>query len=980
MVRMDKILRINVAAAGGPQTSVEPLGRYEKLGGRAMTTTILWEEVNPTCDPFGGENKIILAPGVMSGSVATTSGRLSIGFKSPMTGGIKEANAGGQASQYLARLGYAAVVLEGERQGDDLYKIVINSEGASLVKCNELKKLGNYAVAEKIKDEHGDNVALICVGIAGELGMINSSIAVTDPEFRPTRHAARGGGGSVMGSKGIKAIVVDGKSAPMRQPLDKEAFTAANKKLIKAMQSSDYTGQSLPAFGSASIAETINEMGAYPALGAKQGSWDGVAKISGPTLAELEKKRGASPTHGCHTGCMIRCSGIFNNEKGEYVTKQPEYETLWSHGGFCGIDDLDVIAKLDFLDDDIGLDTIDMGVTIGMLMEAGEIAWGDGEAAIAVVEEIRTGSEKGMLYGSGAALVAKHFGVKRAPVIKGQAMAAYDPRGMKGLGVTYATSPMGADHSAGHTLPNHLKVAEPNVEALATDKQWLASSVAQIGCTAFDTTGYCLFVSFGSLDKPEVVKFLLDSVTAFTGDAWNETSFAALGIRVLRMERDFNMRAGFTAEDDRLPEWMTKEPLPPHNHVFDVSNDDLDQVHNHAAAILAMYEGVIMAFAPPMSLMGEGVHRLVPDNLVALGVSKALIVTDQGVTSAGLLKLLTDVFDAKHMPYAVYNDTEPNPTTENVDAAMEIYIAEKCNGLVSLGGGSPHDCAKVVGILANHPGKACDYEGLFGLTKMLPPMIAITTTSGTGSEVSFGAVVSDTKRHAKMVMADPKLVPIIAVNDPIMTRTMPPHITAGTGMDALTHAVEAYTSAMANPYTDGLCLQAIKLIFNALPKAVENGDDMEARMDMCYGQYCAGLAMNSAQLGSVHSLAHSLGAHYNLPHGDCNAMMLPHGLKKTKAVQIDKFVSMAQTMGIDIQSCSKEEAADKAIAAIETLMGKINIATTITELLKRCHMPEASSSDIPALVDHAMADPCNGASPVAFSRQDFQEIYERVWG
>jgi aldehyde:ferredoxin oxidoreductase len=977
---MDKILRVDIGAAGGPQAKVEALGRYETLGGRAMTSTILWEEVDPTCDPLGAENKLIIAPGIMSGTAATTSGRLSIGYKSPMTGGIKESNSGGQASQYLARLGYAAVIFEGERQGDDLYKMVINKDGFSFVKCNDLKMLGNYAVAEKIKAEHGEKVALMCVGIAGELGLVNSTVALTDPEFRPTRHAARGGAGAVMASKGIKAIVIDPKDAPRREPVNKEAFVAANKNLVKAMQGSEYTGAGLPAYGSALIADVINEMGAYPALGAKQGQWDGVEKISGPAIAALETERGGNPTHGCHTGCMIRCSGIYNDKKGKYLTKQPEYETLWSHGGYCGIDDPDAIAKMDYLDDDIGLDTIDMGVTIGMLMEAGEIAWGDSAAAIAAVEEIRTGSEKGILYGSGAALVAKHFGVKRAPVVKGQAMAAYDPRGMKGLGVTYATSTMGADHTAGHTLANHLMAAEPHVEALATEKQWLASSVAQIGCTAFDATGYCLFVSFGSLDKPEVVKFVLDSMSAFTGDAWNETSFAAMGIRVLRMERDFNKRAGFTAKDDRLPEWMTKEPLPPHNHVFDVPDADLDQVHNHAAAILAMYEGVTMAFAPPMSLMGEGVHKLVPDNLTALGVSKALIVADQGVTKAGLLKLLTDAFDAKHMSYAVYNDTEPNPTTDNVDAALAIFKAENCDGLVSLGGGSPHDCAKVVGVMAKHPGKACDYEGLFGLTKMLPPLISVTTTSGTASEVSFGAVVTDVERHSKMVLVDPKLTPIVAVNDPLMTRTMPPHITAGTGMDALTHAIEAYVSALSNPYTDGLCIKAIELIFDALPKAFANGDDMKARMDMCYGQYCAGMAMNSAQLGSVHSLAHSLGAHYNLAHGDCNAMMLPHGMHKTKAVQPDKFVRMAQAMGIDTQNCSKEEAADKAIAAVEALMAEINIATTVTELLKRCRKEPASASDIPELVDHAMGDVCNGASPIAFSREDFQEIYEKVWG
>ena len=226
---MDKILRINVGAEGGPKSSVESLGRYATLGGRAMTSTVIWEEVDPTCDPLGPANKLVIAPGIMSGTQATTSGRLSVGYKSPLTKGIKESNSGGQGSQYLAKLGYAAVIIEGERRDDTLYQIVINADGATITPCNEYRMLGNYDLADKIKAIFGDKVALFSIGQAGEQLLANSTIALTDPEFRPTRHAARGGAGAVLGSKGIKAIIVDATGLPLRQPADAEAFKKANK-------------------------------------------------------------------------------------------------------------------------------------------------------------------------------------------------------------------------------------------------------------------------------------------------------------------------------------------------------------------------------------------------------------------------------------------------------------------------------------------------------------------------------------------------------------------------------------------------------------------------------------------------------------------------------------------------------------------------------------------------------------------------------
>ena len=364
---MDKILRINMGAAGGPQVKSEPIGSYAGLGGRALTSTIIAKEVPPLCHPLGEDNKLVIAPGLLSGSAAAMSGRISVGCKSPLTGGIKEANAGGMASQMLGRLGVAAIVLEGKPKDGTLYKVSINKDKVAIQPDNSLKMLGNYAVVEKMKAAHGDKVSCISIGQAGEMKLAGASIAFTDMEFRPTRHAGRGGVGAVMGSKGVKVIVVDDTGCAVRSPKDPDKFKEANKNWVAGLRKHPVTGQGLPTYGTNVLTNVINEAGAYPTNNFMWGRFDNCSKISGETQAETENARGGegSATHGCHRGCVIRCSGTFYDKDGHYLTKQPEYETVWAHGGNCGIDDLDAIAMLDRLDDDFGLDTIEMGAAIG---------------------------------------------------------------------------------------------------------------------------------------------------------------------------------------------------------------------------------------------------------------------------------------------------------------------------------------------------------------------------------------------------------------------------------------------------------------------------------------------------------------------------------------------------------------------------------------------------------------------------------------
>jgi aldehyde:ferredoxin oxidoreductase len=577
---MEKILRIDMGAAGGPKAMDTPMGDYVGLGGRALTSAVVSKEVPPLCHPLGAENKLVIAPGMLSGTTGAMSGRISMGAKSPLTGGIKESNSGGQPSQVLARLGYAAIVLEGKPGNDDLYKVVITKDGVKIRPDNSLKMLPNYDLIEKMKSEHSDKIACISIGPAGEMKMSAASIACTDMELRPTRHAGRGGLGAVMGSKGVKVIVLDDTGMKMRPPKDPEKYKEANKTFVEGLKKHPVTGEALPAYGTNVLTNIVNEAGGYPTYNFKEGRFESAYKISGETQAETETARGGVATHGCHRGCVIRCSGIYNDKDGHFLTKQPEYETVWAHGGNCGICDLDAIAMLDFLDDNYGLDTIEMGATIGVAMEAGLLKFGDADGAINLMKEVGRGTPLGRILGNGAAVTGKVFGVERVPVVKGQAMPAYDPRAVQGIGVTYATSPMGADHTAGYAVATNLLKVGGDVDPLKPEGQVELSRNLQIATAAVDATGMCLFIAFAVLDQPETFQALIDMINAFYGLALTGDDVMALGKKILTMERDFNARAGFTQQQDRLPRYFKTDPVSPHNVTFDVKDEDLDKVFN----------------------------------------------------------------------------------------------------------------------------------------------------------------------------------------------------------------------------------------------------------------------------------------------------------------------------------------------------------------------------------------------------------------
>ena len=580
---MDKILRINMGPDGDPKYTEESLGGYQGLAGRGLTSGIVSKEVPPLCYPLGEDNKLVIAPGMLSGSAAAMSGRISVGCKSPLTGGIKEANAGGQGSQVLARLGYAAIVLEGKPKDDTLYKIMINKDGVQITPDNSLCMLGNYDLVDKIKADHGEKVVCISIGPAGEMKMAAATIALTDMEMRPTRHAGRGGVGAVMGSKGVKVIILDDAGMKMRSPKDPDKFKEANKAWVAGLRKHALTGEGLPTYGTNILTNVINEAGAFPTNNFISGRFDAVNNISGETLAETENARGGkgSATNGCHRGCVIRCSGTYYDKDGRYVTKQVEYETIWAHGANCGIDDLDAIAQMDRLDDDFGLDTIEMGAAIGVAMEAGIAKFGDAEAAINLINEVGKGTHLGRILGNGAGVTGKVFGIERVPVVKNQAMPAYDPRAVQGIGVTYATTPMGADHTAGYSVTANILDIGGTVDPLKPEGQMeLARNLQIATAILMDSTGMCLFIAFAILDQPDTFQALVDLINAFTGQSFSAEDLTEQGKAILKTERDFNTRAGFTEKDDRLPEYFKKEALPPHNVTFEVKDEDLDQVFN----------------------------------------------------------------------------------------------------------------------------------------------------------------------------------------------------------------------------------------------------------------------------------------------------------------------------------------------------------------------------------------------------------------
>ncbi len=547
---------------------------YMGLGGRGLTSLMINKEVPPTCDPLGPDNKLIFAPGYLSGTSLVNTSRLSVGAKSPLTGGIKESNVGGTVAVDLAHLGITAVIVEGKPSDDASYLLKIDIDGkAELIDGNAYKGLRTYELVKQLKEAHGEKNSITCIGPAGEFLLTSASVQTTDADGRPCRAAGRGGLGAVMGSKGLKALIV-AQGGKLTDPLlDMDAFKAAARNFAKAVKDDEGT-EDLAQLGSASLVASINAVGAFPTRNAREGQFDEVEKITGETMAEIIKSRGGKNAHmGC-AQCIIRCSNEYVDEKGDYVTSSLEYETIWSMGGMLCNSDLDSIAKLDFLCDDIGLDTISTGVAIAVAMDAGHKPFGDGQAAIEMVEAVAQGSDFGKIIGNGPAAVGKHFKHERVPVMKNQSMAAYDPRALQGMAVTYATSPMGGDHTAGWVVADNIADWGGKLDPFKAEGQVENSRNSQVHMAVVDTVGICDFAQSGFAAG---IDNACHMVTAKSGKPFNEDDWNKLGKRIIKAELEFNRKAGFTNKDDRLPKMFYEEPLPPHNKVVVISDEEMDK-------------------------------------------------------------------------------------------------------------------------------------------------------------------------------------------------------------------------------------------------------------------------------------------------------------------------------------------------------------------------------------------------------------------
>lgn len=571
-----KLYRVNMSNLSFATEEVPK--EWEVLGGRGLTSAIIAQEVDPTCHPLGSKNKLVFAPGLLGGTMAANSGRLSVGSKSPLTGGIKESNSGGTAAQRLAKLGVKALIVEGIPEGDKWYCLHVHKDGVEIKEETELLGKGNYEVLHTLTSRYGENTGVMTIGQAGEYKVAAANISIKDPKGH-IRSAGRGGLGAVMGSKRIKFITLDDNDGAGINMHDKEGFKKAAQIFNKGLLSHPVSGNALPKYGTDVLVNILNEAGGLPTKNFRMGQFDGAEKICGETMYDTIMSRKGDPTHGCHAGCIIRCSQTYNDKDGRYLTAGFEYETIWGFGAGCMVDDLDIIAHIDNICDDIGIDTIEMAGTMMVTMEAGVLPWGDGHGVLKLLkDEIKEGTSLGRILGNGADFTGRAYGVTRIPTVKHQTMTAYDPRSVKGIGVTYATNPMGADHTSGYTITSNILKVGGYVDPLSKEGQVELSRNMQISTAAIDSAGLCIFTAFAILDYEPVSHALIDMINAQYGTNWTVEDWFVLGKSVLKTERAFNEAAGFTKKDDRLPEFFS-EPIPPHNAIWDFTGEELDQVY-----------------------------------------------------------------------------------------------------------------------------------------------------------------------------------------------------------------------------------------------------------------------------------------------------------------------------------------------------------------------------------------------------------------
>ena len=881
-----KILRINIK---DEKITFENLKEeWRSIGGSAFIAKIMNREVLPTADPLGPENLFIVSAGPLAGTGAPQLGRVSVGAKSPLTLGIKEANSGGPAAQILDRLGIRAIIVHGGARDKRLCCLSISKDKATLIPADEYRGLKNYELVNKLRKQYGEKIAVISIGIAGERKYKGASVSFTDIFGDPSRNAARGGLGAVMGSKGLKAIIIDPSEAPQVEIENPKEFRKVVKSWVDILRH-DISCSLYSRFGTPFAISNSASQGSLPSNNYRSGRPANFIAVSGDSIQKILFERGGK-MHGCMPGCVVQCSIIYPDKEGKRLCSAYEYETIAMLGTNLGITEPDAIARLKFMCDDLGLDAIEIGSSLGLAAEAGQMSFGDWKSAARLLEEIEKETPLGLALGNGVMATAKYLGISRIPAYKGQAIPAHDPRSVKGTGVTYFTSPMGADHTAGLTykMPRN------------KDKQAENSLRSQVQAATCDAFGYCLNSVPGG--RASIYQFFSGLMNARYGLRMTPKDIMEIGKQTLKDQLAFNEKSEFSKMDLKATAFVREEAITPTGQVFDVDDEEMKKVWKGLDSY-GEKEKVWEVRIPPLPEMmfGAGVVGTTGERIRQLKIKRALLTTDPVMFSMGRADEVRKILESSGISAVIFSGVEPDPPIELLERVGKIYTDNRCDGIVGLGGGSSMDTAKAVALRVTHTGEMREYESIVGGTAkirpVLPPIICIPTTSGTGSEVNPYAVITDKERDLKFMLMSNHLIPRLAVIDPQYCKTMPPGLTVESGIDALAHCIEGYVSLAIpyHPYFEAMAVYGVKLIGRSLIRAYKNGNDIAARTDMCMAAICGGLAFLKG-LGIGHAITHVLGAHYHMPHGRAAIYGLLCFVKANKETCKEPFIDMAQLL------------------------------------------------------------------------------------
>ncbi len=924
-----------------------------KLGNRGLIAKTMTEEVNPRCNPLGSENKLIFATGIYAGYGFPTGNRLSVGAKSPLTGGIKESNVGGTMGTYFANHGIKELILEDT--GDEWSILVIDEAGSvTLIYADEYVGKGTYEASEMLYEQYGKKISACIIGPAGERMNTAASIQILDnASGHPSRAAGRGGLGAVMGSKKIKAVVI-------LAPKEKEKLPIVNEEKLKTaraalVQASMAGGAALKQGGTNVVLDALIPVNILPVqnFSGRLLNKEESDKVGTKAYIQRANSFGGKQGVACQPGCPIQCSNIINDKDGNMITAGLEYETYALGGPNCNIFDIDYIAYFDKACDDLGIDTIEAGNAIAVAMDAGFIPWGDIDKAKALINGAYKGTEAGLAFSNGVKSMGDYLNHDRVPQVKNQAFPAYDPRALKGMGVTYATSTMGADHTAGHTFSAKIDHTKPEGQ-VATSQQ-----MQVVGCIADNVC--CLF-SAGAIFAPQSYEF----AQAIFGDDINPTYLQSAGVQTIMMERAYNTKAGVEQKQDVLPEFLRNEKTQGTQTIFDVEQEEMNLMW-----VPEEYRTIHGFDIATKLFAGKGKLKVVADLLSKYKAKNVLLVYDKGVAHVGIVDKVKAFIDSEKYNIIEYDGVLADPPFHTIKEALEKIGDTKIDAAIAIGGGSSIDTTKAVIAALAYPDRSIDMllAGTPYNDREVAPIIVIPTTAGTGSEVTTGGVISAPNGMKKTVQTK---APNAAIMDPTLTVGLPKSITVATGLDALTHCIGGYFTLKENQVADAFAEKGIRLVLENLPILMEDGSNLKARENMAVAATLGGLVINSALSMIDHSFAHVIGGKYHIAHGLCCAIALPYVVEFVAEAKPKKINNLCHIFGINTENMTLAE------------MGK-SVKQFLIELNEKFEVPTLSSfnqtsvDDIDYLSMETVTEMLAMFSPKKLEFNDAKIIYEEIF-